>query len=233
MIQTSQTKNLTQQLLNHFQLKNHTSPDPGPVITISRTFGCSAKEIAEELVCQLNKIDKKPWRWINKEVLEHAAEQLNLDLDRVRNALTPEKGFFTNFILSFTDRYEYHINDDHIKNTIAETIRAFAHDGRVIIVGRGGVAITKNMPNVLHLRLMAPFEWRVHETAKKRGFSIEKVEKYAETIDTKRKHIINLFLKDKKQYDISLFDLVFNRKSMAKKEIVDTTLNLLSSRKLI
>jgi hypothetical protein len=56
---------------------------------------------------------------------------------------------------------------------VAETIRALAEMGRVIIVGRGGLFITRDMPGGIHLRLVAPLEHRVATTVTATGASKE------------------------------------------------------------
>ncbi len=56
---------------------------PGPVITISREYGCHGKRIAEKLADILTAKSKasgenKQWRWISKEILEQSAKELKL-----------------------------------------------------------------------------------------------------------------------------------------------------------
>ena len=46
-----------------------------------------------------------------------------------------------------------------------QTIRKLASNGNVILVGRAAPIITANMPTVLHVRLVAPFEFRVKNYA--------------------------------------------------------------------
>ena len=48
-----------------------------------------------------------------------------------------------------------------IVNNDINGVRALAEVGRVIIVGRGGVFITRDLPGGIHVRLVAPREWRV------------------------------------------------------------------------
>ena len=62
---------------------------PGPVITISREYGCPAKHLAERLAAGLNKIEvenysKNRWQWISKEILDESARELNLNPSMVR-----------------------------------------------------------------------------------------------------------------------------------------------------
>ena len=52
---------------------------------------------------------------------------------------------------------DYYKSDLKIRTTIAKVIRKFANEGNAIIVGRGGVAITRDIPLSLHIFLEAPW----------------------------------------------------------------------------
>ena len=49
---------------------------------------------------------------------------------------------------------------------VASTIRTLAEVGRAVIVGRGGVFITRGMPGGIHLRLVAPLPFRIAAMAR-------------------------------------------------------------------
>ena len=62
---------------------------PGPVITLSREYGCPAKVIAQKLSEVLsNHLDKSgmkySWKWYNKEILDESARQLQLDPSKIK-----------------------------------------------------------------------------------------------------------------------------------------------------
>jgi cytidylate kinase len=48
----------------------------------------------------------------------------------------------------------------------------------VVIVGRGGQILLRNVPHTLHLRVIAPLEFRIENIMKKKGFSREDALKY-------------------------------------------------------
>ena len=54
---------------------------------------------------------------------------------------------------------------------VATTIRALAHRGQVVIVGRGGQAILRDEPRVLHVRVIARPEDRLRRTVEAEGLS--------------------------------------------------------------
>ncbi len=75
-----------------------------------------------------------------------------------------------------------------------------------MIIGRGGVAITRDMTNALHIRLVAPLYWRVENVMKKKGMIIQKAEEYVIETDEKRNKMIAGFLDKKPQTIDYLFD---------------------------
>ncbi|MDA3780112.1 MAG: hypothetical protein PF487_07855 [Bacteroidales bacterium] len=59
----------------------------GPVVTISREFGCPAKMIAKKISEKLNEIhagkEKQNWKIVTKEILDNAAKELGLETDKI------------------------------------------------------------------------------------------------------------------------------------------------------
>ncbi|NJO91899.1 MAG: cytidylate kinase-like family protein [Chloroflexia bacterium] len=208
---------------------------PGPVITISRQYGCAAKDLAQKLVAKLNEVIKekkgaKEWTWINKEVFENTAKALNLKESRILHVFEGEKkGLVESIILSSSEKY--YASDTKIKKKIIEIVRSFAEQGQMIIIGLGSVAITRDIKKSFHIRLHAPFEWRVEQAAKKRSRTIEEMKKYAASIDQKRDKLRDSFVS--KGAPEELFDITFNMMTMSHDEIIDTIVSLMKKRKLI
>ena len=68
---------------------------------------------------------------------------------------------------------KYYKSDRKIRGTVGKVIRNIACEGYAVIVGRGGVAITRDIANSLHINLEAPMEWRVLRVSEKHNLSIE------------------------------------------------------------
>ena len=149
---------------------------PGPVVTISREVGCPAKKIAGELTDYLNTLKKgrskdHPWHWISKEIMLESARELQVDSSQIQHVFDyKSRGILEDLLLAQSK--DYYKSDQKIRTTIAKVIRKFANDGNAIIVGRGGVAITRDIPKSLHIFLEAPLEWRALRGAEKNKFSI-------------------------------------------------------------
>jgi len=186
----------------------------GPVITISRLTGCDGREVAAALVALLNlRYNTNKWRWIDKDIIYHAAHELKTDTNRVE---TYYQGMTMNdmseMIMAFSGSF---VSDSSVKKAIREVVLSIAREGHAVIIGRGGVAITRDMTNTLHIRLVAPLYWRVENVMKKKGMIIEKAEEYVVETDEKRNKMIVSFLDKKPQTLDYLFDSTLNRSSFS------------------
>lgn len=196
--------------------------EPGPVITISREYGCPAKRIAQKLTEELTrkmfvKGKDVEWRYITKEIMSESAKELELEPAKIRYVFKYEqKGLLDDILISHSTKY--YKSDRRIRNTIARVIRNIGCEGNVVIVGRGGVAITHDIPKSLHIHLEAPLEWRALRTSAKLDLPIEEAEQYALDIDRKRKQFREFF--EGKNTDYTRFDLCFNCMTLSIDEIV-------------
>jgi cytidylate kinase len=186
----------------------------GPVITISRLTGCDGREVAAALVAQLNlRHNTNKWKWIDKDIIYHAAHELKTDTNRVETYYQGKTmNDMSEMIMAFSGTF---VSDSSVKKAIKEVVLSIAREGHAVIIGRGGVAITRDMTNALHIRLVAPLYWRVENVMRKKSMIIEKAEEYVIETDEKRNKMIVSFL-DKKPLSIDyLFDSTLNRSSFS------------------
>lgn len=207
----------------------------GPVITIAREYGCPAKKIAAGLVVKLNelkspKAKKIDWRWVSKEILLESAKELQIDPEEIKYVFEYQKKSMFDEILSSQAR-KYYKSDRAIRKTIADVIRNIANEGNVIIVGRGGVAITKDIDKSFHIQLEAPLEWRALRVSEKCSMSIEEAKKYATEIDIKRREFRDYF--HGKESDYSSFDVKFNCMTLTVNEMIEAIVKLVQLRNLV
>jgi len=208
---------------------------PGPVITISRELGCPAKKIACELSDELNRLQSKkgkedPWRWISKEIMNESAKALNVDCDQIEHVFKyKQRNVLEDLLLAQSK--DYYKSDLKIRTTIAKVIRAIANKGNAIIVGRGGVAITRDIPRSLHIMLEAPLEWRAVRTASKHNMSLEQARNYALSIDKKRKQFRDHFQGTGNDY--TRFDMKLNCMTLETDVIVKIIIGAMRARDFI
>lgn len=155
------------------------------VITISRQIGCGGREIAQRLCDQLG------YTYFDKRLMAEVAADIGLSADEVID-LSEEnykvKSFFerllgrgsrvvTTEFPAPTVAGEGHaltveeMDEERCVRFIQKTVRAAYGRGNVVILGRGGQAILKDMPGVLHVRLEAPEGTRITRVQKREGLS--------------------------------------------------------------
>ncbi len=208
--------------------------DYGPVVTISRAYGCPGKIVAQDLALNLNKrivgSQTPHWKWISKEILEESARELKLNKYMIKEAVNAnEKGVMDDMIISLA--HKFYPSDAKVKKTLAEVIKGFAREGHVIIVGRAGVSLTRSVKKSLHIRLQAPVEWRIKIISERQNISIDEARRKLLEIDYKRDHLREYF--EGTKVDNSIFDIVFNYQTMNEGEILETIIKVMELRKMI
>lgn len=199
--------------------------DDGPVITISRQTGCDAREIAAGIVDRLNlKLNTNKWKWVDKDIIYSIARELNTDTQRVENYYEGIKlSNLSEMIMAFSGGF---VSDLRVKKAIKDIVLSISKEGNVVIVGRGSVSIAHEIKDSLHIKLVAPFAWRVQNVMRKKDMNALTAEKYVIETDAKRNDLINTFL-DKKTTNIeSLFDLTLNRESFSIQDSADIIVSM-------
>jgi cytidylate kinase len=204
---------------------NKPSSEDGPVITISRLTGCDGRQVAANLVEELNhKYGTTKWKWVDKDIIFAIARELNTDNQRVENFYEgTELSNISEMIMAFSGGF---VTDLRVKKAIKEVVLAMCKEGFIILVGRGGVSIAHDIVDSLHIRLIAPFYWRVQNVMKKKKIDIESAEQFVVDTDEKRFKLIQTFL-DKKPLNIDyLFDATLNRSSFSIQELSELILSM-------
>lgn len=208
--------------------------EPGPVITLSRDFGCRANEIAQHLINEIRglatvRYKPHPWKILNKEFLSEAAHALQRKPHELEHILQPhDKSLLEDFVASYSRDY---VDDKKALRNIKELVASYAQKGNLIIVGRAGVAVTHSMVRSLHVKLEAPLAWRIDYLKKSRDLSTNEAEELIQQMDHRRQ----LFIAQMRQepYEDSLFDVTFNRATLSTEAIVKSILQLLETKKII
>lgn len=195
----------------------------GPVMTISREYGCPALDIAIELAKTLTEKNRdfgieKEWRVVSKEIIEESARELKLSPSLIHDLSDyKHNSFFENLALFFSDNY--YPGNTKVKNTIAKFIYETAAEGNVIIVGRAGEAITKNIKKAFHAKIIAPLDWRAQEVSLEENLSISDAKRRCVDQDRRREQFRHFFEGDKP--DNEFFNVTFNYRDMTSEEIVE------------
>jgi cytidylate kinase len=225
---------LVQYLKERYLAINGSSQDPGPVVTIAREAGCPGRKVAQKLSDALNQLylkEKKSevWKWVGKEIFDEAAKELDLEPEEVQRVFKEKRNIIDEILSSQTQKF--YKSDRRVRKTIGQVIRSMANDGHAIILGRGGVAITKDIPSSIHIFLEAPLEWRAAIISEKQCCSHSEAIKYAEEIDKRRAQYRDYF--EGKGTDYTWFDVRFNCMTLDADEIVAAIVKLMELKKII
>ncbi len=201
----------------------------GPVITISRQLGCPAKYIAKELVGLINEKTKGKWTFVSKEILQESASKLGIPASELRYFFKyNEQGIIDGILTTIS---KFYVSDMKIYKAVEIAIRSIGQKGKVVIVGRGGAAICRDLKNTLHIRLNAPTDWRLRKVMETHNIEKKQALNFMNEYDGKRTHFMMQFAKNIEQE--SLFDVTYNCASLKKKLIAQSIFAILKNKKMI
>lgn len=205
----------------------------GPLITISRQAGCSARDIADLFYKAINKNalpKSSQWKCVDKDIILDSAKALDLPPRKIKYVFNSQKkSTMDEIVESLSSRY--YKSDNLIRKTIIKVMKEFAEMGHTIIVGRAGVALSQHINCSLNIRLVAPIEWRIKQISQKHGVTEEVAKEYIDKIDYRRKALIEEFYG--KELEESMFDLILNCESNSKEEIVRICYDMMKVKDLI
>lgn len=216
-----------------YQIPDQEIKSKGPVITISREFGCPANLCAADLAEMLSKMDtnnSEPWKVISKEILEQAARELGLTPEKIEFVFKFEKRSAVDEIIEALSS-KYYKSERKIRSTIRDVIRSIGEQGRVIIVGRAGSTILRDIPNSLHIKLIAPIDYRIEGVSRRHEITHSEARKLTEEMDKKRSQLRNEFAGRK--IDDNDYDLIFNSMILKSNEIVEIIAKTANLRKMV
>ena len=198
-----------------------------PCITISREFGCQAYPLAEILYKRLNKLaeGKEEWTLLDRLLLEKIAEESGYSKPELEY-VTKVNPTYRSMILTFMGKE--HAEPFEVFTYIRKTIRYFAKTGNSIIVGRGGVCLTQDLPNALHVRLVAPLSFKVGIIMRNLDLTENEAREHIEARQGERdnftRHFTNMDLTNP-----HLYHLIINNEKSTLEQIADIIITQLKS----
>ncbi len=189
-----------------------------PFITISRQAGAGGNSLAAAILEQLDQRKTElcqGWQKFNQELCHKIADEpgMSVALDRLVK-------------LEYRSGIEDMVGEimigtkpqDSVNKKIFEWVRALAVHGKAILIGRGGVCYTRDLPLGIHIRLVAPLVLRV----KRMSTLLELEEKKAKELvleqdESRAKLMKNYF--GKNIDDPLLYDAVWNTGTVAMEQI--------------
>jgi cytidylate kinase len=178
-------------------------------ITISREVGAGGRTIAELLGQRLTAAEEtpaiSPWAVFDanlaKQVLEDHKLPPNLERFMAEDARLPVESIVEEVL-------GLHPAGWTLVQHTTQTILRLAGLGHTILVGRGANIITARLPNVLHVRLVAPFATRIRHSAEFYHLSEAEAAKFVREQDQARRRYVrryfNAEIDDPTLYDVTL-----------------------------
>jgi hypothetical protein len=183
--------------------------NPGPTITISRETGVGAVAICEKLTEYFHKYalpDYDDWTYFDRELIEKVMEDHHLPAHfkkLLSEEAPPKIDAWFGEILGITPSK---ISLLHKKR---QTILKLAEFGNVIIVGQGSSIITSQLSTSFHVRLVAPFNFRVENAMQLYNVDRKQATDFILKEDESRKDFIHKYF-HKNIEDPHLYHVVIN-----------------------
>jgi cytidylate kinase len=201
-----------------------------PFVTISRESGAGGHTLAREILRQLERSTDADWArgW---EVFDYRLclllaqdPEMNAPLD----SLLREE-YQSSFQQALFDILTGHDEQYKLHKRIFEVIRILGMIGRVVIVGRAGNLVTRDLHNGVHLRLVAPVPLRVKQMMELMDADEETARREMEKQDRERAEMV----RDYFNRDIASpldFDCVWNMGTVTTDFIATTTVRYLTEK---
>lgn len=139
-----------------------------PFLTISRESGAGGVTLASNLAEYLNEVDpdETPWSVWDRELAQRVAQESHISQTLVETLEDKSANWLSELLGGFNpSNSPESASEFRVFWKTAAAIRAIAQVGRAIIVGRGGAFVTAKMARGVHIRLVAPLEFRIRNYA--------------------------------------------------------------------
>lgn len=168
-------------------------------VTISRQTGCGALVVAEKLAhyLQEHSLSAAPWTVLDRNLIDKVLEDHNLPAYLAKFLPEDRLPQIEDFL---RELFGVHPPSHTIVMQTAETILKLAAVGRVILIGRGSTVVTARLPDVFHVRLVAPLEKRIEHAHKHYNMTKTEARQFCLTEDQGRARYL------KKHFDADISD---------------------------
>ncbi len=170
------------------------------------------------------------WRVLSKEVFYESARELNMAPEKIQKTFKPsDKYTFDEILKAFNDKS--YKSERKIVHTVADVIHSFATDGYCIIVGRAGHIIAKDIKNALHIRLVAPLDYRVKAIMLNNKLGKKEAIDFIQKVENERMAFRRMISDEDVKSD--LFDFCVNCAMFSDEEVVDLIEYAVNKKKII
>src|SRR5258708_23111282 len=181
-------------------------------ITISREYGSGGGEIASRLARRLG------WLLIDHAIVERTALEMGTSQEEAEAHDESTGGIISQLLNVIQNLYpaymvsappEAFLSTEDYWRTEDRIVRAAAARGHVVIVGRASQVILADLRDVLHVRIIAPFEKRVGTVMQREGVDRHTAESRIHRKDHERASYLEREYHQQPD-DVHLYDIVLN-----------------------
>lgn len=190
---------------------------PAPFVTISRQYGCAAYTLAQRLAQRLDR-EFPHWEFTvyDRKLLEVIAEREPLTADLVRDLSRRTRGMVSDWLDDLSGKPAEFAVVRHLVRAMCAT----AALGQTILVGRGGAVITRKLPRGVHVRLIAPLEWRLQRLQRDPDHAAQATADAIRRADREREEYVRRYL-GADVADPELYHLILNAQLVTQQEQVE------------
>ncbi|MCX7679458.1 MAG: cytidylate kinase-like family protein [Spirochaetes bacterium] len=213
---------------NYKKIEEQKEEKVWPFITISREYGCVISPLATKLAQALNEVEGiEHWQAYDRNLLEEIVKDTGISEKLIETIDTKKREEMTELMRSFLTDYPPQVT---AYKQLVKTVRSLCIHGRAIIVGRAGVVITRGLKYGLHLRFVAPLQYRVKKIMEVANFKDKlEAEKFVIKKDRERHDFLNQYIRFESENPAS-YDLTFNVARFTEQEIIDTIIGALRAK---
>jgi hypothetical protein len=205
-------------------------PDgPAPFLTITRQYGCGAFELAELLAPRLAELEHLPrdsWQVYSRQLIEEISSELHLTEKLVQGLDIHSRSGLEEFFDTWLGSMP---SDLTLLRHLVRASRAAALVGHCVLVGHGAPVLTRDLAGGIHLRLIAPEQWRLDSLVSKFGWNYDKAREVLREEEGHRQAFFEKYL-DRDVSDPEHYDLILNVGRMSREEQVAAVVALFTKR---
>ncbi|MFP4146023.1 MAG: AAA family ATPase [Phycisphaeraceae bacterium] len=205
----------------------HRPEEIRPFVTIARQSGAGATTLKDRLVERLRELDTAdpPWTGFERELVEKVAKEHQLSQPLVESLGEKTHSWIEDLFTGLTSHGPEQ-SELTAYRRVAQTIRALAQAGRVVVVGRGGVFLTRDMPRGLHIQLVAPLEQRIAHVMQRDQVAEKEARKHIQQRDHARQQFYKRYWPNRTVTPES-FTVTYNTAGIDEDALVDSIIPLI------
>ena len=182
-----------------------------PFITISRLTGAGGHSLAEAILKAMDSEGDHDlfggWQILDQELCKKVVEdpKLKVSLESLltEKFLKEMEDYLSQVMVGTSSQIA-------VFHKIAEIVRTCAGLGKVMIVGRAGSLLTKDLPLGTHVRLVAPHDSRVKTMMRQFNLTKDDAERQVHEQDHSRALLVKTYFSNKDINSPLLYDAVWN-----------------------